>query len=229
MDQQNRKFQITPSWLLLILLSIGAVCTSAYILLTNQETLWTWMSWAWAELENRPVLLYALIVVVPAFPIPQSPFVVLAGMVYGSSFGMIAGSALAASALAINIFWCYFLCSGPMRGIAQWFLQKMGYTLPLIPPGKSMAFSFLIRVTPVIPLSAQNYILGLLRVPFGTYLLASWTTQIPIAFAIALTGGAILQGNILWLVAAVTLVALLVLVTRQIRSSLQKNAGDISV
>jgi len=222
MDLTKCKRYLVGNWILLLVLAIAGSGAVLALLLFRGEV-GEFLQWIWVELEGRPVLLYLLIVIVPAFPIPQSPLLVLAGMVFGSRFGVIPGSALAASALGINILWCYFLCSGPLRGVAQWFLQKLGYRLPVLPAGKAMAFSFLIRVTPVIPLSAQNYILGLLNVPLGTYLVASWSTQMPIAFAIALTGGAILEGNVIWIVAAITIFLLVTFLLRQMRSRLRES------
>lgn len=187
----------------------------------------------WEDLARYPFLLYAAIVVLPALPIPQSPFLVLAGLVYAESFGGGPGAALAASAVALNILWTYFLTAGPLRRLAQRILGAFGYRLPVLPREDRLKFAFLVRVTPVLPLCVQNYTLGVLRIPLHLYLLASWTTQVPLAFAIALTAGAILEGNlalVLFAVAAFLFLALgLKWLRRRLRKDpeLEKASGDL--
>jgi len=177
----------------------------------------------WERLGDHPFLLYVLMVVLPAFAVPQSPFLVLAGMVYAETFGEGLGAAIAASAVGLNIVVSYFLTVGPLHFFVEKVLSKFGYRVPQIPAEDQLKFSFLVRVTPVFPLCVQNYILGLLKVPLGRYLLASWTTQVPLAFAIALTAGAILEGSLIYILIAVAVLLFLVIGLKWLRKRLQKD------
>lgn len=183
----------------------------------------------WGRLRDYPVLLYFLIVILPAFPIPQSPFVVLAGIVFAEFFGETLGAAVAASAVGLNILWTYFLTVGPLHSIVSRILARFGYRIPRLPPEDMLKFSFLIRVTPVLPMCVQNYTLGLLHVPLRKYLLASWTTQVPLAFAIALTAGAVLEGRLGAIVLAGMVLLVLGIGLRWLRKRLRSDQNMAAI
>ncbi|MGE9291162.1 MAG: VTT domain-containing protein [Puniceicoccales bacterium] len=210
-----------------ILVGIAMVLLLATVLLWMPESLfeegWRIGQELWSELGNHPVLLYALIVILPAFPIPQTPFLILAGMVYSEPLGGVLGAAVAASAVGLNILWSYFLTVGPLHALAEKFLSRFGYSVPKIPAEDHLKFSFLVRVTPVFPLCVQNYLLGLLKVPLHFYLLASWTTQVPLAFAVAFTAGAILEGNLIVVLVAVGVLLFLVIGLKWLRRRLGRD------
>jgi len=210
---------------LLLLVALTLVLAVVTILLWLPESLyervWSLGRALWDGLSDYPVLLYFMIAILPAVPIPQSPFLVLAGLIYAEILGEVPGALVAASAVGLNIFWCYFLTVGPLHRLAEGVLSRFGYSVPKIPPEDHLKFSFLIRVTPVLP---QNYILGLLKVPLHKYLLASWTTQVPLAFAIALTAGAILEGNVMIAVLAIFVLLLLSFGLKWLRRHLRRNS-----
>jgi len=179
----------------------------------------------WDQLGEHPLLLYACLAILPAFLVPQTPFLILAGMVFTESLGEGFGAAAAASAVGLNILWSYFLTVGPLHSLAQKILSQFGYAVPKIPAEDHLKFSFLVRVTPVLPLCVQNYVLGLLKVPLHLYLLASWSTQVPLAFAVALTAGAILEGSFVYILVAVAVLLLLVIGLKWVRKRLRKDPG----
>ncbi|MEM0965298.1 MAG: VTT domain-containing protein [Verrucomicrobiota bacterium] len=181
------------------------------------------------KLGEHPVILYGAMVVLPAFFVPQSPMLVLAGLVYAEPMGEVMGALVASSAVALNILWCYFLTVGPLHRVANFFLSKFGFSLPKIPSQDHLKFSFLVRVTPVLPLCIQNYTLGLLRVPLRYYLIASWTTQVPIAFGIAFTAGAILEGNFVIILIAVFVLLLFLFGVKWLRRKLQTDPDLVEV
>jgi uncharacterized membrane protein YdjX (TVP38/TMEM64 family) len=65
----------------------------------------------------------------------------------------------------------------------------------------------------------------MLKVPLHLYLLASWTTQVPLAFAIALTAGAILEGNLVVVLLAVAVLLAFVFGLKWLRKRLGKEPG----
>jgi len=209
-----------------VLLGIGCALAllAGYLWLPESlvDSLLGWGRRGWEQLGDHPVLLYFLIVILPAFPIPQTPFLILAGMVFSESLGEGFGAAVAASAVALNILWSYFLTVGPLHALAKRVLSRFGYEVPRIPREDHLKFSFLVRVTPVFPLCVQNYLLGLLKVPLHLYLMASWSTQVPLAFAVALTAGAVLEGNFVYILVAVALLLFFVIGLKWMRRRLRK-------
>lgn len=217
----------------ILLAGLALALAVAAVVLRSPPELWQegadFLLDLWSRLEAHPVLLYFLMVVLPAFMVPQSPFLVLAGIVYAEPFGETGGAALAASAVALNILWTYFLTVGPLHRVVSRFLARFGYRIPALPPADLLKFSFLVRVTPVLPLCVQNYTLGLMRVPLAHYLLASWTTQVPIAFAIALTAGAVLEGNLVAILFAAAVLLFLLLGLKWLRRRLRRDRAMAEV
>ena len=206
-----------------VALGLAAGAVALWIPESYWEAAWTLILDGWNLLRGHPVILYFLIVLLPAAPIPLSPFLVLGGIVYGESMGEIPGAALAASAVGLNITWCYFLTVGPLHRLVSRILGTFGYSVPTIPREDLLKFSFLVRVTPVFPLCVQNYILGLLKVPFHLYLFASFAVQVPLAFAIALTAGAIIEGNLMIILMAATVLLGLTIGLKWLRKALRKD------
>jgi len=204
-------------------LGLAACAVALWIPESYWGAAWTLVLDGWDLLRGHPVILYFLIVLLPAAPIPLSPFLVLGGIVYGESMGEVPGAALAASAVGLNILWCYFLTVGPLHRLVARILGSFGYSVPTIPREDFLKFSLLVRVTPVFPLCVQNYILGLLKVPFPTYLFASFAVQVPLAFAIALTAGAIIEGNLIIILLAATVLLGLTIGLKWLRKALRKD------
>jgi len=217
--------KVRTAFLLGIALVLGALTVVLWLPPEVFDSIWQLVGEIWTALEDHPVILYLCMVILPAFFVPQSPFLVLAGIVYAESMGEIPGAAVAASAVALNILWSYFLTVGPLHALADKVLSRFGYSVPKIAPENYLKFSFLVRVTPVLPLCVQNYTLGMLKVPLHLYLLASWTTQVPLAFAIALTAGAILEGNLVVVLLAVAVLLAFVFGLKWLRKRLGKEPG----
>ena len=148
---------------------------------------------AWAD--GQLPFLYLVLFMAPFLPLPVTPFLVAAGVAFTARFGEWGGSALAASAVALNLALVYFPVAGPLRRVVHRFLERTRFEMPA---GESIGggrLCWVVRLTPVLPLFAQSYLLGILRVPYRSYLLASWMIQVPLAFVVAMSAGAVLEGN----------------------------------
>ena len=120
------------------------------------------------------VLVYALAAVLF---VPGSPLTVGAGLVYGLGPGFAAVSAASTLGAA-----CAFLVARYLARdrVERWVggdprfraideaVGREGWTIVL-----------LTRLSPVFPFNLLNYLYGLTRVPFHTYLLASWIGMMP--------------------------------------------------
>ena len=51
------------------------------------------------------------------------------------------------------------------------------------------------RLVPIFPFNIQNYVYGLTRIPFPTYMLVSWVCMVPGTIAYVFAGGAIVSGE----------------------------------
>lgn len=145
-------------------------------------------------LTEYPGLLFLSIAVLPAIGFPVSVLLVLAGFVFQSRYGMVGGMVAVAAAITVNIVLTYEIA----RRFAPWFrgqFEKRGYPLPEMLPGTALRVTILVRVTPGMPLFVQNYLLGLLKIPWRTYLLGSLPPQWVITGLVATGGGALLAGN----------------------------------
>lgn len=131
----------------------------------------------------------------PAVGVPLSFFSLTAGSVFGPQLGMPAVIALSLAAITFNMALSYVLATRLLRPVLEALVVRLGYKLPQVDSGDVTDLIILLRVTPGVPFPAQNYLLGLARVPFGKYLLFSSLVQWPANTAFILFGDALLHGR----------------------------------
>jgi len=144
-------------------------------------------------IESVPLLgLLAAQVVLPLVGVPASPLWVATGVRLGAWWGGL----LSAGALALNLTLGYWLARKWLRGpIAAW-LHARGRRVPQIPETEETLWILLLRVTPGVPLCAQNYLLGLARVRFSRYLCISFPAQLAYVIAFVSLGDAFKDSNV---------------------------------
>src|SRR5262245_40680889 len=140
-------------WIKAVLLTLGLAALVAVIWLAWNRGLITW----WKE-EARPLPFFAGMAIAPAFGVPISPLVVLAGATFGRRVGLI-GSGMA---LAANLTLCYWIARS---GLRPWFvrlLRRFDYELPDFQKKRkgSWRFTLMVKATPGIPQFVKNYGLG---------------------------------------------------------------------
>lgn len=171
---------------------------------------------AWCA-EN-PVLLFFAIAVLPGFGFPASPLLILAGVVWGSNWHT---CAITIAAVALNMSWTHWLSSGPARAIVSNLLGARWQKWENIHPDNLRRFTVLLRITPGLPFFLQNYILGLIGVPFLTYILISIPLNAIFVVGFVLTGGAIFEGNIGMIAAGVAILVAAGIGLRLLRGKLR--------
>jgi len=144
-------------------------------------------------------------VVFPIYTVALSCFlhVGVLGLASGVMFGTFVGfllfsfSTTASAALV-------FLAARKFAGVRERLQRKieaspkLGKIDDLVTAGgwKMVA---LLRFTSVVPFTAMNYILGLSKIPFGSYILATWVAMVPgtlmLAYLGSVGGEMILQGQ----------------------------------
>jgi uncharacterized membrane protein YdjX (TVP38/TMEM64 family) len=116
--------------------------------------------------------LFCAITVLPAFILPVSPLLILAGK-WGGVHGPWLACLYSVLALAVNLSWTYWFARKPGKSLVKWILSKTKYKLPEEQPENLPQWALILRLTPGVPFIFTNYILGLLEMPFRSYLLIS--------------------------------------------------------
>ena len=179
---------------------------------------------AWVEGAGAagPLLFMALYALATVLFLPGSVLTLAGGALFGPVWGTLwnlTGATLGAS-LA-------FLISRYLG--ADWVARRAGPRLQRLNDGvtsEGWRFVAFVRLVPLFPFNLLNYALGLTRIPFVAYVLASWVFMLPGAFAYtwlgfagreALAGGEGMIRNILIALALLAAVAFLPRFVRKLR------------
>lgn len=168
-------------------------------------------------LGSHPWALLLALLVLPGIGFPVSPLLILVGVVLGPLYGMPAACALGVLVLGLCTSWTYWAAAGPFRGILERHVLK-DRKLPTLTAGNGTRVGLIVRITPGIPYALQNVALGLIGLPFKTYLLVSIPVQSAYAIGFIVTGGAIFEGRIGLTITGVVVLVAIILITRLIRS-----------
>lgn len=172
----------------------------------------------------HPWFLFAAIVILPGFGFPVSALLVLAGACWGTSW---TSCAMALLAILFNMIWTHRLAAGPARSLIITWLGHRWHHWENLPRADLVKVACMLRVTPGIPLFVQNYTLGLLGVPMGTYLLISVPLNGLFVVGFVLTGGAFFEGRAGLVIAGLGVLVATLLLFRLIRSRMAGKAAAL--
>jgi uncharacterized membrane protein YdjX (TVP38/TMEM64 family) len=167
---------------------------------------------AWLE-EANPVFLLLAIAVLPLAGFPISPLLVMGGVVYGETVGMLVG----AGGVALNNVLGYWVAAWLREPVRGW-LERRGVNVPEVSRGDGYKIVLLLRVTPGLPATVQNYVLGLSGIPFWTFFWVSLPPQLVIVAGFVLTAGALFEGQWGLIILGVSLLLVFGIVGRLIHS-----------
>lgn len=155
------------------------------------------------------ILVFILLYIAGAvLPVPSTPFTLAGGILFGPFWGTIytlVGAVLGAS-LAFALA-KYLGESFVTRWVRNNFKKLHTYDKRLEEHG--FVTVFILRLIPLVPFSVLNYALGLTRVRFRPYLLATATGIIPGTFGYVLFGSALVKMDVFALVFALLLLVVL--------------------
>lgn len=162
---------------ILLFLLVGAALVSAFIFLPIQELLESFIttvqSWGWIGMVVF-VLGYALAAV---FLVPASVLTLGAGFAFGLVKGMIAVSLGSTLGAALAFLVGRHLARDKVR---EKFAQGEKFqAVDQAIANEGWKIVALLRLSPVFPYVALNYLLGLTGVKFWHYVLASWLGMLP--------------------------------------------------
>ncbi len=182
--------------LLIVMVIFGASGAYAMVVMgISPGDIKTFVNIVIERISDYPLLVYLSILIVGGLPLPLSPFLLLAGVLFTSRYGVVAALALCHSAMILNMVWTYFLSAYPMRKVFEKIVALFSNRFPEIPEEHKSKVAIIIRLTPGIPFFLQNYFLGVSRVPFGKYIVISVGIQLMYTTAFVVGGGAIFEGK----------------------------------
>lgn len=182
--------------LLLKLAAVVVVLGVAAVLVARGVDLKGLVQQALATVQQAgPLVFFGAMALLPAVGAPLSPFSLTAGSIFGAQLGMPLVIACALAAITINIVFTYYLARYAFRPLLEKIVTRLGYKLPEVEAGDAADLVVILRVTPGVPFPAQNYLLGLARVPFVKYAVISCAIQWAFNAAFILFGDALLHGK----------------------------------
>lgn len=172
-----------------------------------------------------PVWFFGAMVILPAFGVPVSPFLVAAGAIYSlevAIFGCV-------TALSLNMTLSWFVSGYCLRPFCERLLARFGQQVPRLTRANSIRIAILLRLTPGFPFVLQNYLLGVARMPLLWYLLVSIPIAGMIDVGIILFGDALLEGNVAMIGGAVFLILLMTFLIRSVRERMKGSVTNFEV
>jgi uncharacterized membrane protein YdjX (TVP38/TMEM64 family) len=174
-------------------------------------------------LKANPWALLLTLATLPGVGFPISPLLILFGIVFAPRFGMPATLAMAIAAQAVCTVWTYGLAAGPLRGFLSSYVIRRR-ELPQLTDKNTLRLGLMLRLTPGFPYALQNIVLGILGMRWRPYLLVSIPITSLWAVGFVMTGGAIFEGELAWILTGAIILITLVLATRMWR---RKNTADV--
>lgn len=179
---------------------------------------------AWVEGAGAagPIVFMALYALATVLFLPGSVLTLAGGALFGPVWGTLWNLTGATVGAALAFLVARYLG-------ADWVARRAGPRLSRLNDGvtaEGWRFVAFVRLVPLFPFNLLNYALGLTRIPFVAYVLATWLFMLPGAFAYtwlgfagreALAGGEGMVRNILIALALLAAVAFLPRFVRKLR------------
>jgi len=155
----------------------------------------------------------------PLVGFPIAPCYLFAGTV----FPWWQAWAFCSLSLAVNMSVAYPLGRGFLASPIRGFLEGRNKEMPVLTENNQFRVTFVVRAVPGVPYFIQNYLLAVLGVRFGTYLVVSWLIQSLIAAGMTSLPHLALKAG--WMVTGVSVGILLLLIVLH-RIYIRKNRKE---
>ena len=142
-----------------------------------------------------PLAFFTAMAILPALGCPMLAFTLTAGTTFAGQLGLPLVLAFCGVALAINMALTYWLAAVGIRPWLEQLIARTKYKVPELDEADHSELTLIVRITPGPPFFVQNYLLGLARVRFFTYLWVSWAVVMPMSAGFVVFGDAILHGK----------------------------------
>ena len=189
---------------------------------------------AWVEGAGTagPLLFMAFYAVASVLFLPGAVLTLAGGALFGPFWGTLWNLTGATVGAALAFLIARYLG-------ADWVARRTGPRLQRLTDGVAVEgwrFVAFVRLVPLFPFNLLNYALGLTRISFVTYVLATWVFMLPGAFVYtwlghagrtALAGGDGLLRNVTIAIALLAAVAFLPRFVRKLRAESMLDAADL--
>jgi uncharacterized membrane protein YdjX (TVP38/TMEM64 family) len=174
--------------MLFVMLSVGAViaCGLGFLLLREigVDTALGWVAETWEHLQAAPpIVFFGAMAILTVFPIPLSPFYIVAGPL----FGILPSLLWIPPAIVLNNLIAYTLTTSLLRPWIQKVVTKRGHSIPTFKSRKEQnLFIAMVRITPAFPYFLQSLVLGLAGVERLPFLVISLAVHMifPVGFVV---------------------------------------------
>ncbi|HMB06801.1 MAG TPA: TVP38/TMEM64 family protein, partial [Isosphaeraceae bacterium] len=119
-------------------------------------------------------LIYALVAVAP---VPVWPLTVTAGAIFGPAFGAVTASLALTAGAALAFLMVRYAARDAVASRLRRHPKFEAIDRAIGQDGWKIVA--VIRLSPVLPFAAQNYLYGVTRIRFWPYVLASWVAMLP--------------------------------------------------
>ncbi|GAA5126278.1 VTT domain-containing protein [Luteolibacter yonseiensis] len=135
-----------------------------------------------------------LLGILPLAGVPVTALYLAAGAVYAPVYGMPVTFAGIGAGLLINLLLSYAYAKAFRRPVNR-ILSRFSATLPDYSGQPAWKLILIIRFAPGLPQLVQNFLLGILGVPVGLYLVLSFSAEMVIAYGYMTAGSSFATGR----------------------------------
>lgn len=168
-------------WLLLLLIAAGIGAVIVYRDQLDADALQSWIEGAGAA---APMLFMLVYIVGTVFFFPGSVLTLLGGALFGPVLGTFYNLTAATLGAMLSFLVARYLAS-------DWVMNKTGGRLKQLMDGvekEGWRFVAFVRLVPLFPFNLLNYALGLTRISFSQYSIATYICMLPGAIAYTYLG-----------------------------------------
>lgn len=170
--------------------------------------------------QEQPWIIGLALLVLPSVGVPASGLMLVAGAVWGPRWQSVL---LVAMCLGGNVLLTHALTAGPLRRRVRAWCERRFPALLLAKSEDFWRLSIGLRIAPSVPFVVQNVVLALAGVPWWVSLATALPMLLGYAFGFVMSGGAILDGEWLWVMAAISALLLGSLLLQRLRQALSGN------
>jgi len=178
-----------------------AAAVVLYLFLFHNPT-----SMLYSYLNNRAsgYTFLLLMAILPLAGFPISIFLILVGMIFGLTGGIILTGLL----MLFHVFVTYYLVHSLFRPQVIRLLRRFNVKIPKLPHRGGKRLSFIFMIIPGPPYAVKNYLLALAGLNLKPYILISWIAQFGTSIPFIILGKGVAELNPAILVIAVSILLL---------------------
>ncbi|MDW7773873.1 MAG: hypothetical protein SCH71_13380 [Desulfobulbaceae bacterium] len=170
--------------------------------------------------DTNSLVFAALMAVLPLAGFPISIFLVLVGMMYGITGGIV----LTGGIMLFHMIATYYLVHSLVRPLLVRLLQRFHMKIPKLPKRGKKRLGFVFMILPGVPYAAKNYLFALTEIPLAPYLLIGWAAQFGLSIPLIVLGKGVIRMDPLILLLGACLI-LIGLALQYYLRRLYKNLG----